>query len=306
MNENASQLEIEDESRTSSTSRVADNQVAPPPVSYWVQVMKRLARNKTAMFGAVILLIFSIGCASAPLIAPYPIDEMNFQDRLMGPGPAHLLGTDDFGRDIFSRLLYGGRISLLTGLVTVTVASLIGVTLGVIAGYYRKVELYIMQVMDILLALPALLLAIAIIAVLGPGLTNAMIAIVIAVIPSYVRVVRAQVLSIREKEYIEAVRALGIRDGVILVKHILPNILSPIIVLMTLQFGTSILAAAALSFLGLGAQPPAPEWGAMVYVGKAFLGQAWWMSIFPGLAIMLVVLGFNLLGDGLRDALDPK
>lgn len=306
MNGNASQLEIADESRTSSPSRVAENQVAPPPVSYWLQVLKRLARNKTAMFGAVILLVFTIGCASAPLISPYPIDEMNFKDRLMAPGSAHLLGTDDFGRDIFSRLLYGGRISLLTGLVTVTVASLIGVTLGVIAGYYRKVELYIMQVMDILLALPALLLAIAIIAVLGPGLTNAMIAIVIAVIPSYVRVVRAQVLSIREKEYIEAVRALGIRDRVILVKHILPNILSPIIVLMTLQFGTSILAAAALSFLGLGAQPPAPEWGAMVYVGKAFLGQAWWMSIFPGLAIMLVVLGFNLLGDGLRDALDPK
>jgi peptide/nickel transport system permease protein len=251
-------------------------------------------------------VIFTIGCASAPWIAPYPIDQMNFKDRMMAPGATHLLGTDDFGRDIFSRLLYGGRISLLTGLITVTIASLIGVTLGIIAGYYRRVELYIMQVMDILLALPALLLAIAIIAVLGPGLTNAMIAIVIAVIPSYVRIVRASVLSIREKEYIEAVRALGISDAVILAKHILPNILSPIIVLMTLQFGASILAAAALSFLGLGAQPPIPEWGAMVYVGKAFLGQAWWMSIFPGLAIMLVVLGFNLLGDGLRDALDPK
>ncbi|MGG4455973.1 ABC transporter permease [Brevibacillus porteri] len=163
-----------------------------------------------------------------------------------------------------------------------------------------------MQGMDILMSLPALLLAIAVIAVLGPGLTNAMIAVVIAVIPSYVRVVRSAVLSIREKEYIEAVRALGIRDWQILLKHILPNILSPIIVLSTIQFGVSILAAAALSFLGLGAQPPMPEWGAMVFVGKAFLSQAWWMSIFPGLAIMLVVLGFNLLGDGLRDAFDPK
>lgn len=304
MSGNLSQVEVAHE--TPPPIRAVEKQAAPPPSSYWLQVGKRLARNKTAMLGAVILCLFTIGCASAPLIAPYPIDQMNFKDRLMGPGATHLLGTDDFGRDIFSRLLYGGRISLLTGLITVTVASLIGVTLGIIAGYYRKVELYIMQVMDILLALPALLLAIAIIAVLGPGLTNAMIAIVIAVIPSYVRVVRATVLSIREKEYIEAVKALGIRDIVILTKHMLPNILSPIIVLMTLQFGTSILAAAALSFLGLGAQPPIPEWGAMVYVGKAFLGQAWWMSIFPGLAIMLVVLGFNLLGDGLRDALDPK
>ncbi|WP_396136224.1 ABC transporter permease [Brevibacillus brevis] len=277
-----------------------------PSPSYWSKVAKRLFRNKTAMAGAAILLVFIIGCVCAPLLAPYPIDQMNFKDRMMGPGAAHPLGTDDFGRDIFSRLLYGGRISLLTGLITVTVASAIGVTLGIIAGYYRRIDMYIMQVMDILLALPALLLAIAIIAVLGPGLTNAMIAIVIAVIPSYVRVVRASVLSIREKEYIEAVRALGIKDPVILAKHILPNILSPIIVLMTVQFGSSILAAAALSFLGLGAQPPVPEWGAMVYVGKAFLGQAWWMSIFPGLAIMLVVLGFNLLGDGLRDALDPK
>lgn len=286
--------------------RTVEQQAVAPPVSYWLQVLKRLARNKTAMLGAVILFLFTIGCVGAPLIAPYPIEEMNFKDRLLGPSPAHLLGTDDFGRDIFSRLLYGGRISLLTGLITVTIASVIGVTLGIIAGYYRKVEIYIMQVMDILLALPALLLAIAIIAVLGPGLSNAMIAIVIAVIPSYVRVVRASVLSIREKEYIEAVRALGKSDLIILTKHILPNILSPIIVLMTLQFGSSILAAAALSFLGLGAQPPIPEWGAMVYVGKSFLGQAWWMSIFPGLAIMLVVLGFNLLGDGLRDALDPK
>nr|WP_236708044.1 ABC transporter permease [Brevibacillus choshinensis] len=303
MSGNLSQLEVGHE--THPPIRAAESPVTPSP-SYWSQVAKRLFRNKTAMAGAIILVLFTIGCVCAPWLAPYPIDQMNFKDRMMEPGAKHLLGTDDFGRDIFSRLLYGGRISLLTGLITVTIASAIGVTLGIIAGYYRRLEIYIMQVMDILLALPALLLAIAIIAVLGPGLTNAMIAIVIAVIPSYVRVVRASVLTIREKEYIEAVRALGIKDAVILAKHILPNILSPIIVLMTLQFGSSILAAAALSFLGLGAQPPMPEWGAMVYVGKAFLGQAWWMSMFPGMAIMLVVLGFNLLGDGLRDALDPK
>ncbi|MFC8685691.1 ABC transporter permease [Brevibacillus porteri] len=276
------------------------------PESHWGGMGKRLRRNKTAMAGVVILIVFTLGSLLAPVIAPLPVEQMNFNSRLSAPSTTHLLGTDDFGRDIFSRLLHGGRISLLMGLITVVLSTLIGVTLGIIAGYYRRVDLFIMQGMDILMSLPALLLAIAVIAVLGPGLTNAMIAVVIAVIPSYVRVVRSAVLSIREKEYIEAVRALGIRDWQILLKHILPNILSPIIVLSTIQFGVSILAAAALSFLGLGAQPPMPEWGAMVFVGKAFLSQAWWMSIFPGLAIMLVVLGFNLLGDGLRDAFDPK
>ena len=276
------------------------------PESYWKVIGKRLSRNKTAMGGAVILLIFILASLLAPWIAPHPVEQMNFDNRLAGPSASNLLGTDDFGRDIFSRLLHGGRISLMMGLITVVLSTVIGVALGIIAGYYRKVDMFIMQGMDILMSLPALLLAIAVIAVLGPGLTNAMIAVVIAVIPSYVRVVRSAVLSIREKEYIEAVRALGIRDWKILFKHILPNVLSPIIVLSTIQFGVSILAAAALSFLGLGAQPPAPEWGAMVFVGKSFLSQAWWMSIFPGMAIMLVVLGFNLLGDGLRDALDPK
>lgn len=274
--------------------------------SYWSVIGKRLRRNKTAMAGAIILLIFTLASLFAPVIAPHSVEQMNFEQRLAAPSLTHLLGTDDFGRDIFSRLLHGGRISLLMGLITVVLSTAIGVTLGIIAGYYRKLDLFIMQGMDILMSLPALLLAIAVIAVLGPGLTNAMIAVVIAVIPSYVRVVRSAVLSIREKEYIEAFRALGIRDWQILLKHILPNILSPIIVLSTIQFGVSILAAAALSFLGLGAQPPMPEWGAMVFVGKSFLSQAWWMSIFPGMAIMLVVLGFNLLGDGLRDALDPK
>ncbi|MFE1628477.1 ABC transporter permease [Brevibacillus reuszeri] len=276
------------------------------PESYWKVIGKRLGRNKTAMGGAIILLIFILASLLAPWIAPHPVDQMNFDNRLAGPSASNLLGTDDFGRDIFSRLLHGGRISLMMGLITVVLSTVIGVTLGIIAGYYRRVDIFIMQGMDILMSLPALLLAIAVIAVLGPGLTNAMIAVVIAVIPSYVRVVRSAVLSIREKEYIEAVRALGIRDWKILFKHILPNILSPIIVLSTIQFGASILAAAALSFLGLGAQPPMPEWGAMVFVGKSFLSQAWWMSIFPGMTIMLVVLGFNLLGDGLRDALDPK
>lgn len=195
---------------------------------------------------------------------------------------------------------------MLMGLVAVAIAGSVGVLLGVIAGYYRKLDIYIMQVMDILLAFPSLLMAIAIVAVLGVGLTNAMIAVAISVIPSFVRVVRGSVLAVREKEYVESARALGVSDGKIIFKHILPNVASPIIVLATVQFGSSILSAAALSFLGLGAQPPNPEWGALVFVGKSFLTQAWWMTLFPGLAIMLVVLGFNLLGDGLRDALDSR
>ncbi|USK36495.1 ABC transporter permease (plasmid) [Bacillus sp. F19] len=274
--------------------------------SYWALVGKRLITNKSAVIGAIILLFFVTVSLLAPLIAQYPIDVMEIEKRFLPPGGEHLLGTDEFGRDIFSRMLYGGRVSLMVGLVAVLIAGMIGVILGIISGYYRRIDIYIMQFMDILLAFPSLLLAIAIIAVLGVGLTNAMIAVAISVVPSYVRVVRGTVLSIREKEYIEAVRALGVSDLKIIVKHVFPNVLSPIIVLSSLQFGTSILVAAALSFLGLGAQPPTPEWGAMAYVGKSFLGQAWWMSLFPGLAIMLVVLGFNLLGDGLRDALDPR
>lgn len=276
------------------------------PKSYWAMVWNRLKGNKGAIIGACILLFFIAVSAFAPLLAPYPIDEMKMENRFLGPSSEHWLGTDEFGRDILSRMMHGGRVSLMMGLVAVSIAGIVGVILGVISGYYRRIDIYIMQVMDILLAFPSLLLAIAIIAVLGVGLTNAMIAVAISVIPSYVRVVRGAVLSIREKEYIEAVRALGVRDVKIISKHILPNVLSPVIVLSTLQFGTSILAAAALSFLGLGAQPPTPEWGAMAFVGKSFLLNAWWMSLFPGLAIMLVVLGFNLLGDGLRDALDPR
>nr|WP_096190766.1 ABC transporter permease [Evansella halocellulosilytica] len=274
--------------------------------SYWVVAFRRLKRNKIALVGGCILLFFIMMSLFAPILAPYSIDVMEMENRFQSPSNDHWLGTDEFGRDILSRIMYGGRVSLMMGLVAVSIAGTVGVILGVISGYYRKIDIYIMQLMDILLAFPSLLLAIAIIAVLGVGLTNAMIAVAIAVIPSYVRVVRGTVLSIREKEYIEAVKALGVSDVKIIMKHIIPNFLSPVIVLSTLQFGTSILAAASLSFLGLGAQPPTPEWGAMAYVGKSFLLDAWWMSLFPGLAIMLVVLGFNLLGDGLRDALDPR
>src|SRR5699024_5073510 len=263
-------------------------------------------KNKGAVVGSFILLFFLVISIFAPVFATHPINEMVYEDSLMGPSTAHYLGTDEFGRDLFSRILYGGRVSLVMGLVVVSIAGVIGVVLGVISGYFRRLDMFIMQCIDILLALPSLLLAIVIVAILGVGLTNAMIAVAVAVIPSFVRVVRSSVLSVRESEYVEAARALGVPDFKIIFKHILPNIASPIIILATLEFGSAILAAASLSFLGLGAQPPNPEWGALVYVGKSFLSQAWWMTVFPGLCIMLVVLGFNLLGDGLRDALDPR
>lgn len=292
--------------------QVEDNFIATTPEaetkskSYLSTVWKRLRKNKAAMVGAGILIFFTLTSIFAPVLAPYSITEMNYEDSLMAPGATHWLGTDEFGRDLLSRILYGGRVSLLMGLVVVAIAGTVGVILGVISGFYRRVDMFIMQIIDILMAFPSLLLAIAIVAILGVGLTNAMIAVAIAVTPSFVRVVRGSVLSIREVEYVEAAKALGVRDWKIIMKHILPNIASPIIVLATLEFGSAILAAAALSFLGLGAQPPNPEWGALVFVGKSFLSQAWWMTLFPGLAIMLVVLGFNLLGDGLRDALDPR
>lgn len=267
---------------------------------------KKMWKNKGAMAGAGILLFFITISVFAPVIGQYQVNEMNFDESLQGPSVTHWLGTDEFGRDLFTRLLYGGQVSLLMGLVAVMISGTIGVMLGVIAGYYRKLDIYIMQVMDILMAFPSLLMAIAIVSILGVGLTNAMIAVAISVIPSFVRVVRGSVLSVREMEYVEASIALGVKNWKIIFKHILPNVASPVIVLATLQFGSSILSAASLSFLGLGAQPPNPEWGALVFVGKSYLSQAWWMTLFPGLAIMLVVLGFNLLGDGLRDALDPK
>lgn len=290
----------------SNVRTVVTEEVETAAVSTIAIAWKKLRKNKGAIFGGGILLFFVTISVLAPVLAQYPVNEMRYEEALLPPSASHWLGTDEFGRDIFTRILYGGRVSLLMGLVAVAIAGSVGVLLGVIAGYYRKLDIYIMQVMDILLAFPSLLMAIAIVAVLGVGLTNAMIAVAISVIPSFVRVVRGSVLAVREKEYVESARALGVSDGKIIFKHILPNVASPIIVLATVQFGSSILAAAALSFLGLGAQPPNPEWGALVFVGKSFLTQAWWMTLFPGLAIMLVVLGFNLLGDGLRDALDSR
>ncbi|MFZ5823081.1 MAG: ABC transporter permease [Bacillota bacterium] len=268
--------------------------------------LRRVRRNRGAMAGLVLLALFSMGAILAPYIAPYDPQAMNYDVRLAPPGGSFLMGTDEFGRDVFRAVLHGGRISLVVGFISVSIAGLLGTTLGLIAGYFSRLDALISRIVDIWLAFPTLLLAIAIVAVLGPGLRNAMIAVGIAATPSYIRVVRGVVLGARQREYVEAAHAIGAPDSLILWRHILPNVAAPIIVLSTLQFGGAILSAAALSFLGLGAQPPTPEWGALVASGRGFIRQAWWMSLFPGTAIMLVVLGLNLLGDGLRDALDPR
>lgn len=268
--------------------------------------LRRLWRNPGAVAGLVLLVVFSLGAILAPYIAPYDPQAMHYDVRLLPPGRRFLMGTDEMGRDLFRAVLHGGRVSLLVGFISVSIAGVLGTILGLISGYFPRLDGFISRLVDIWLAFPALLLAIAIVAVLGPGLKNSMIAVGIASTPSYIRVVRGVVLGAREKEYVEAAHAIGARDSLILRRHILPNVVAPIIVLSTLQFGGAILSAAALSFLGLGAQPPTPEWGALVSAGRGFIRQAWWLSLFPGSAIMLVVLGLNLLGDGLRDALDPR
>jgi peptide/nickel transport system permease protein len=269
--------------------------------------LKRLRRNKSAVAGAVIAIALLLIAILAPVIAPHDPLEQDLANRLSAPTASHLLGTDDLGRDIISRIIYGTRISLRVGLISVGIALVIGTFLGSVAGYYgMKIDSIIMRLMDIMLAFPSTLLAIGVVAVLGPSLNNAMIAIGVVAIPQYARIVRSSVLSVKTTEYIEAARALGATDARIIFRHVLPNCLAPIIVQATLGVATAILDAAALSFLGLGAQPPTPEWGAMLAGGRPFLRLAPWVIAFPGIAIVIVVMGLNLFGDGLRDALDPR
>jgi peptide/nickel transport system permease protein len=268
---------------------------------------RQLRRNYVAMAALAIILGLFIVAIFAPLIAPYDPLKQNFRVALQPPSPAHPFGTDDVGRDILSRVIYGTRISLRVGLVSVAISGIFGVLLGLIAGYYGKwLDNTIMRIIDVLLAFPSLLLALAIIAILGPGLFNVMIAVGIGSIPVYTRMARASTLSVRERDYVLAARTLGLSDARIIRGYIFPNIIPPIIVLATLGVATAILTAAALSFIGLGAQPPTPEWGAMLTQGRQYLQKAWWFTAFPGLAIMITVLAMNVFGDALRDALDPR
>lgn len=269
--------------------------------------VRRLARSRGALVGLAIIGLVILMAITAPVLAPYDPTEVDTANRLMGPSTEHFLGTDHFGRDLFSRTVFGSRISLIIGIIAVSIGASIGILAGLTAGFYgRIVDSIIMRSVDVMLAFPGILLALAIITVLRPSLVNLMIAVGLSSVPVYARLARGSTLMIREEAYIEASRVNGANDALILRRHILPNILAPLIVAATLGVGSAILWAAALSFLGLGSQPPTPEWGRMLSDGRSYMRDAWWISTFPGLAIMLTVLGMNLLGDGLRDALDPK
>lgn len=271
------------------------------------EVWRRLRRNRAAIVGGVIVLLFVFIAMFAPWLSPYPPNEGDLTKRLKPPCREHLLGTDPLGRDLLSRVIYGARISLQIQIISVSIALVVGTLLGLIGGYYGgRLDNLIMRLMDILLAFPGIFLAISIIAVLGPGLTNLMLAAGIYSIPQFARIVRGSVISLKEKEFIKAARAVGERDLDILFRYLLPNSMAPIIVQTTLRMATVLLTASGLSFLGLGVQPPTAEWGAMLSNARAYLITAPHVATVPGLTIMLVVMGFNLFGDGLRDSLDPR
>lgn len=271
------------------------------------EVLKRFTKNKMALVGAVLIIGLFLTAVFADFIAPFPYDEQNFMAANESPSREYWFGTDEFGRDIFSRIVYASRISLEVGFVAVGIGMVIGGILGALAGYYSNLtDNIIMRSMDILLSIPSTILAIAIAATLGPGLFNLMLAVGISTIPRYARIVRASVLSIKGHEFIEAAKAVGSSDLRIIFKHILPNCMAPVIVQATLGVASAILNTAGLSFIGLGIQPPIPEWGAMLSSARTYIRDYPYMTIFPGLAIMITVLALNFLGDGLRDALDPK
>jgi peptide/nickel transport system permease protein len=275
-------------------------------------VPRRLLKHPGGVAGGLVTLCFFVTALLAPWVSPYDPLAQDLDRRLQPPSQAHPLGTDDFGRDILSRVMYGARISLTVGFLSIGIAAAGGLVLGLVAGFYttgrcgRLIDHAIMRTSDILLAFPAVLLAIAIVTAFGPGLRNAMLAIAIIYLPRFIRIVRASVLVERAQSYIEAGQALGVSHPRLLFRHLLPNIMSPVIVQATLGLAEAIIEAAALSFLGLGATPPTPEWGAMLSEGRSYLRLAPWVTFFPGMAIFLIVVSFNLLGDSLRDALDPR
>jgi peptide/nickel transport system permease protein len=279
-----------------------DNVVGP-----WKEMWFRLRKNKLAVTGLVVLILLILMAIFADYVAPFSYREQDLLNRFATPNATNWFGTDNFGRDIFSRVVYGARVSLRVGLISVGIALFVGGTIGAVAGYKGGwADTLFMRFMDIMLAIPSMLLAIAIVSSLGGGLTNVMIAVGIGSIPQYARIVRASVISLKDQQFVEAARAVGSKNSTIIFKHLLPNTLAPVIVQSTLGVASAILAAAALGFLGLGLEPPRPEWGAMLNDGRHYLRDYPHMTTFPGLAIMITILSLNLLGDGLRDALDPK
>ncbi|MBO8142570.1 MAG: ABC transporter permease [Firmicutes bacterium] len=275
--------------------------------SPWTVVLRRLRRNQLAVVGAIIVVALVLTAVFAPWIAPYDPAEQNFDALLEPPSRDHWFGTDDLGRDVFSRVIYGTRYALLIGVAVVAIESILGALLGFASGYFGgKVDAYISRLIDIMLAIPTLVLALAIAGALGGGISNMILAIGVSGWTEFARLVRGEVLAIRNSTYIEAAKAVGLSDWRIILRHVAPNTVAPFIVYTTLYIPTAILWAASLSFLGLGAQPPTPEWGALIADGRGYLSFAWWIAVMPGVAIMVTVMGFNFLGDGFRDALDPK
>ena len=286
---------------------VQDEQVVTKKRSQLKEVWRRFCRNKQAMIGLAMLFLLIFAAVFANVIPPYDPVEQNLLIRLQGPSAAHWFGTDELGRDIFSRILYGARISLTVGLIAVSISCVAGCALGAIAGYYGGIlDTVIMRISDIMMAIPSILLNISIVAALGTGLQNVMIAIGISSVPAYCRIMRASLLSLKNQEFVDASRVAGSTDFYIIMHHIIPNSLAPLIVQATLKIGGAILSCASMSFIGLGIVPPTPEWGAMLSTGRDFLRDAPHLTAFTGLAIMFAVFSMNLIGDGLRDALDPK
>lgn len=269
--------------------------------------LRKFFNNKIAVIGGLIVLFYFLVALFAPFLAPYDPFEIQLEQKLQSPSWEHWMGTDDKGRDILSRIIYGSRLSIGIGLAAVAFGAFFGIIMGLIAGYYGGwVDSVISRILDIMLAFPGILLALAIISALGPSLINVMVAVGVFSVPLFARIARGSTMEVRNLEYIDAVRSLGASDINIIFRHIFPNILSPLIIQGTLRLATAILSAAGLSFLGLGAQPPSPEWGTMLSSGRDFLFTAPYVAIFPGITIALLVMGFNLFGDGLRDALDPR
>jgi peptide/nickel transport system permease protein len=269
--------------------------------------MQRLLSSPTTMVGVVLCVLVVLGAVLAPWVAPFDPTDQSILDRMMPPGGAHLLGTDSYGRDVLSRILWGARISLVVAVGSITAAVAIGGAIGMIAGYVGgRVDLFVMQVMDVLLSFPSLILGLIVVAMLGPALINVIVAIALTAIPPFARIARAPVLSLKERAFVEAGRALGYSHARVLFVHILPNILAEVLVMASLWMATAVRTEASLAFIGLGAPPPAATWGGMMRDGFENILDAPWLSIWPGLAILVLVLGLNMVGDGLRDATDPK
>ncbi|MED4750563.1 ABC transporter permease [Brevibacillus choshinensis] len=287
------------------SATIAERKPVTAPNTYTRVILRRFLANRLAVSGSALVLLIALVCVLAPLLTHYDPLEMNVQERLKPPNAAHWFGTDEFGRDVFTRVVYGSRISMGVGFSVVVITSIVGLMFGLYSAYYRRLDNFLMRINDGLMAFPAILLAIAILAALGPKMSNVIIALSVVYIPTVARAIRSVAITVREQTYIEAIRALGGKSWRVIWLHIAPNCLSPLIVQATFIFAYAVITEASLSFLGAGTPPPEPSWGNILNDGRTIMKQAWWMTVFPGLSIMMTVLGLNLLGDGLRDLLDP-